>query len=197
MPPSSASSPVCLVDRPTRRPQNCFGHNNRRWRPIVQVRRRELTLLERLYLPEILRGMSVTLRHFFRKKVTLEYPEERPVLPPAYRGLPVLVRDETGRVKCVACQLCEFVCPPQAIRIRAEELPTGNNVEKTPERFDLNVLRCIFCGFCEEVCPENAIFLSDRFEFAPTSREEMIFPKEKLLELGGTRPDPIRKWAHK
>ncbi len=163
----------------------------------MQVPRKEMTLLERLYLPEVMRGLGVTFGHLFRKKVTVNYPEERPVLAEGYRGLPVLVRDQEGRTKCVACQLCEFVCPPQAIRIQATELPAGNNVEKTPERFDLNVLRCIFCGFCEEVCPEEAIFLSNHFEFAPTSREEMIFPKEKLLELGGVRPDPIRKWAHK
>ena len=163
----------------------------------MQVPRKEMTFFERLYIPEVLRGLSLTFGHLFSRKVTVEYPEERPKLAPGYRGLPVLVRDEDGRVKCVACQLCEFVCPPQAIRIVATELPEGNNVEKTPERFDLNVLRCIFCGFCEEVCPEEAIFLSNHFEFAPTSRAEMMFPKEKLLELGGVRPESIRKWAHK
>jgi NADH-quinone oxidoreductase subunit I len=163
----------------------------------MQVPRKELTLWERVYLPEVMRGLSLTFRHLFRRKVTVQYPEQRLPLSPKFRGLPVLVRDEDGRVKCVACQLCEFVCPPEAIRIEAGELPADNNVERTPKRFDLNVLRCIFCGFCEEVCPENAIFLSHHFEFAPTSREEMIFPKEKLLELGGIRPDPIKKWAHK
>jgi NADH-quinone oxidoreductase subunit I len=166
-------------------------------RKPVQVPRKQLTLWERLYLPEIMRGMSVTLRHLLRRKFTVQYPEQRLQLAPHFRGLPVLVRDEDERVKCVACQLCEFVCPPQAITITPRELPQENNVEKIPERFDLNVLRCIFCGFCEEVCPENAIFLSQRFEFAPTSREEMIFPMEKLLELGGVRPDPIKKWAQK
>ena len=163
----------------------------------MQVKRKQLTFWERIYLPEVARGLSVTFRHLFRRKVTLQYPEERPTLAPNFRGLPVLVRDETGRVKCVACQLCEFVCPPEAIRIEASELPAESNVERVPKRFDLNALRCIFCGFCEEVCPESAIFLSNRFEFAPTSREEMIFPKEALLEMGGVRPDPIRKWAHK
>jgi NADH-quinone oxidoreductase subunit I len=162
----------------------------------ILVKRRELTLWERAYLPEIARGLALTFRHIFRKKVTLQYPEERPVLAPNFRGLPVLVRDQAGRVKCVACQLCQFVCPPEAITIEPMELE-GSNVEKGPKRFDLNGLRCIFCGYCEEVCPEEAIFLSPHFEFAPTTRAEMIFPMEKLLELGGVRTDEIRKWDHK
>src|ERR1700752_1846717 len=146
------------------------------------VKRDKLSFWERLYVPAILGGLKVTARHFFKKKVTMQYPEEKWVVPPGYRGAPYLVRDQEGRTKCVACQLCEFVCPPQAISIVAKELPAGDNVEKGPERFDLNVFRCIFGGFWEEVCPEEVIFLSSHFEFAPTSREEMIFPKEKLLE---------------
>jgi len=161
------------------------------------VPRKQMTFWERVYIPEIVRGLSVTLRHLFGRKFTVQYPEQRVPLSPRFRGLPVLVRDDEGRVKCVACQLCEFVCPPEAISIVPEELPRGDNVEKTPARFDLNVLRCIFCGFCEEVCPEEAIFLCDRFEFAATTREEMIFDKDRLLELGGIRPDPIKKWANK
>jgi len=107
----------------------------------------------------------------------------------------VLVSDQNGRTKCVACQLCQFVCPPEAITIESREIAT--NVEKGPQTFDINMLRCIMCGYCEEVCPEEAIFLSRNFEFAPTTRAEMIFSKEKLLQLGGTRPDEIEKWAHK
>ena len=162
----------------------------------LQVKRRELSLLEKLYLPEIARGLTLTFRHIFRKKVTEQYPEERPKLAPNFRGMPVLVKDQDGRIKCVACQLCQFVCPPEAITIVPRELD-DSNVEKGPERFDLNGLRCIFCGYCEEVCPEEAIFLSRNFEFAPTSRAEMIFPKEKLLEMGGQRFDEIKKWEHK
>jgi NADH-quinone oxidoreductase subunit I len=162
----------------------------------IQVKRKELNFWERLYLPEIARGMSLTFKHLFGKKVTLQYPEERPVLAPNYRGMPVLVKDQHDRIKCVACQLCQFVCPPEAITITPRELD-GSNVEKGPERFDLNGLRCIFCGYCEEVCPEEAIFLSKNFEFAPTSRAEMILPMEKLLEMGGERHDEIEKWSHK
>ena len=162
----------------------------------ILVKRRQLSFLEKIYFPEIARGLKLTLTHIFKKKVTMQYPEERPKLAPNFRGLPVLVTDQDGRIKCVACQLCQFVCPPEAISITPRELD-GSNVEKEPERFDLNVLRCIFCGYCEEVCPEEAIFLSKHFEFAPTTRAEMLFPKEKLLELGGKRNDETMKWAHK
>lgn len=150
-------------------------------------------LLAATYLPSILKGMWITLRHIFRPKVTLQYPEETWTLPENYRGLPALVRDDEGRVKCVACFLCEYVCPPKAIRIEAQEIETG--VEKGPKVFDINMLRCIMCGYCEEVCPEQAIFLTPEYRTVGLSREEMIFPKERLLEMGGVRKDPIKKWS--
>ncbi|MCU0725980.1 MAG: NADH-quinone oxidoreductase subunit I [Planctomycetes bacterium] len=160
-----------------------------------KVERPALTLGEKLYLPAILKGLGLTLKHFFkRKKFTRQYPEEPTVVPEGYRGLPVLVKDDEGRVKCVACQMCEWVCPPEAIRIIPEELAVGNTIEKGPREFDLDTLRCIFCGLCEEACPEEAIFLSDKFEFAGGSREEMIFHKEKLLDLGGVRAAGAKKW---
>ncbi|HEU4401733.1 MAG TPA: NADH-quinone oxidoreductase subunit I [Candidatus Polarisedimenticolia bacterium] len=150
-------------------------------------------LLAATYLPSILKGMWITLRHIFRRKVTMQYPEETWRLPDNYRGLPALVRDDEGRVKCVACFLCEYVCPPKAIAIQAQEITTG--VEKGPRAFDINMLRCIMCGYCEEVCPEQAIFLTRESTTVGLSRAEMIFDKEKLLQMGGTRPDPIKKWA--
>lgn len=156
-----------------------------------------LDVLEKLYFSQIIQGLWITLKHIFRKKVTMQYPEQKWPLPPAYRGIPVLVKDQDQRAKCVACFLCEFICPPLAITITAGELPAGNNVEKYPETFEINMLRCIMCGLCEEVCPENAIYLSNHFELAGHSREELIYNKEKLLQLGGVRQDPIRKWAHK
>ncbi len=159
----------------------------------VKVRRVQTRgLLAATYLPSILKGMWITLRHIFRRKVTMQYPEERPNLPEAYRGLPALVRDDAGRVKCVACFLCQYVCPPKAIEIEADEIETG--VEKGPKSFDINMLRCIMCGYCEEVCPEQAIFMTKEYSTVGLSREEMIFPMEKLLDMGGVRPDPIRKW---
>ena len=152
-------------------------------------------ILANTYLPSVLKGMWITFRHMFRRKVTMQYPEESWPMPEGYRGLPALVKDDNERVKCVACYLCQYVCPPKAIHIEAQEITTG--VEKGPKVFDINMLRCIMCGYCEEVCPEEAIFLSRNFEFAPTTRAEMVFPKEKLLQLGGSRPDEIQKWAHK
>ncbi len=156
----------------------------------------KLTLAERLYVPEILRGLKLTLSHLFRPKVTMEYPEERWELPPNFRGAPALVKDQDGREKCVACFLCQEICPPQAITIVGGELP-GSNVEKYPLSFEIDMLRCIFCGFCEDVCPEEAIFLTKTFELAGYTREEMIFDKEKLYQLGGVRYDPVKKWDNK
>ena len=165
------------------------------------VKRRKLNFWERLYLPAVWGGFKVTIRHFFQKKVTLQYPEERPTIPPGYRGAPYLVRDQNNNTKCVSCQLCEFVCPPKAIRIippgPAGQMADRPNAEKMPKEFEINMLRCIFCGFCQEVCPEEAIFLMQDFSLTGTSREEMIYNKEKLLSLGGIHQDSILKWAKK
>ena len=164
------------------------------------VQRTELRWWERLYLPAVLNGFRVTLRHFFRRKVTMQYPEEKWVVPPGYRGAPYLVKDQEGRTKCVSCQLCEFICPPKAIRIvppgPAVDPATGN-VEKRPREFEINMLRCIFCGFCQEVCPEEAIFLLQDYAFTAGSRQELIYDLPKLLDLGGTHHDPIMKWKRK
>lgn len=164
----------------------------------MKIPRKKLTLAERLYLPEILRGLRLTFLHAVRPRdrVTRQYPETPSPIPEGYRGIPVLVRDDEGRIKCVACQLCEFVCPPEAIKIVPGEF-ADSNVEKYPARFDLNMLRCIYCGLCEEACPEEAIFMSDIPALVVASREEAILPKEKLLELGGVRPGGIHKWAAK
>lgn len=159
------------------------------------VERPALTLAERMYLPAVLKGMGLTLKYFFkRKKFTRQYPEERTITPPGYRGLPSLVRDDEGRVKCVACQMCEWVCPPEAIRIVPQQLAGDHPVEKGPKEFDLDTLRCIFCGLCEEACPEEAIFLSDTYEYAGPTRESMIFHKDRLLEIGGVRREGVKKW---
>jgi NADH-quinone oxidoreductase subunit I len=164
---------------------------------LLVRRPRSLTLAERIYLPGIVKGLWVTLRHIFRPKVTMQYPEERWKVPDYYRGIPALVKDQDGRTKCVACFLCQWVCPPRAITIHAHELENGNNVEKGPEQFEINMLRCIMCGYCEEVCPEEAIFMTKQYEVLGRSREELIFDKEKLLAIGGVRHDPIKKWDHK
>jgi NADH-quinone oxidoreductase subunit I len=164
------------------------------------VKKRKLGFFERLYLPAIIGGLKVSLRHFFSRKVTLQYPEERWVVPEGYRGAPYLVKDQEGRTKCVSCQLCEFVCPPRAIHIippGPAGAPEAGNVEKAPKEFDINMLRCIFCGYCQEVCPEEAIFLMQDYSLTGVSRDEMIYNKEKLLALGGVHQDQIQKWKRK
>ncbi|MEX2381637.1 MAG: NADH-quinone oxidoreductase subunit I [Opitutales bacterium] len=164
------------------------------------LQRKPLSWLEKTYLPQIFGGLKITIRQLFAPSVTLQYPEERPVIPPRYRGVPTLVKDPKGRVKCVSCQLCEFVCPPKAIRITPGEIPPDAptaHVEKAPREFEIDMLRCIYCGLCEEVCPEEAIFLQNVFSVTGYTRDEFKFKKEKLLELGGTLPDNHFKWDKK
>src|SRR5579862_5953076 len=169
------------------------------------VNRKPLTFWEKLYLPAIVGGFKVTIRHAVRslfggKTVTMEYPEQKWAVPADYRGAPYLVKDQEGRTKCVSCQLCEFVCPPKAIRIIPPGPagdPEAGNVEKAPKEFEINMLRCIFCGFCQEVCPEEAIYLMKDYSLTGTSREALIYNKEKLLALGGVHQDQIHKWKKK
>lgn len=166
----------------------------------VVLERKPLSLAERTYIPQIVQGLKVTMQNMFRPKVTLQYPDERPVIPKGYRGVPTLVMDPNGREKCVSCQLCEFVCPPKAIRITPgsiDEDAENAHVEKAPQEFEINMLRCIYCGFCQEVCPEEAIWLQNEYSLSGFSREEMVNNKKKLYELGGTLPDNHYKWDKK
>lgn len=168
--------------------------------PVVPLERKPLTLAERTYLPQIVGGLKTTIKHLVAKPVTLEYPEQRPAIPPGYRGVPTLVKDPNGREKCVSCQLCEFVCPPKAIRITPGDIPAdapNAHVEKAPKAFDIDMLRCIYCGFCQEVCPEEAIWLQSQYTMVGCTREEMVNHKDRLYELGGTLPDAHRKWDKK
>lgn len=167
---------------------------------IKKIERKPLTLAEKSYLPQIASGLKITLKNIFRPTVTLQYPEERPEIPEGYRGVPTLVKDPNGREKCVSCQLCEFVCPPKAIRITPGELDENSenaHVEKAPQEFEVNMLRCIYCGYCQEVCPEEAIWLQDTFSVSGYTREELVYKKDKLYELGGTLPDDHHKWDKK
>jgi NADH-quinone oxidoreductase subunit I len=173
----------------------------------ITVRRPNLNLRERLYLPAILSGMMITFRHFKnmllgRTKVTMQYPEEKwdSNLPEHYRGAPALVKDETGRVRCVACQLCEFICPPRAIKIIPGEFSPDDKfakVEKYPQEFDIDMIRCIYCGMCEEVCPEQAIYLRKDYAITGFTRADMVHNKEKLLEIGGVMHGVVLKWNEK
>ena len=167
---------------------------------VVPVPRKPLSLAERTYLPAIASGLKTTFKHLFQPHETLKYPEQRPPIPPGYRGVPTLVKDPNGREKCVSCQLCEFVCPPKAIRITPGEIPPDSNsahVERAPQAFEIDMLRCIYCCMCQEVCPEEAIFLQQQYSMAGYTREEMVNDKARLYELGGTLPDQHFKWDKK
>ncbi len=137
-----------------------------------------LSFLEQLYLPEIAKGLGLTLRYMFKPKFTRQYPEERFKPSGSYRGRPVLVDTAEGE-RCVACGLCSRVCPALAIEVQASQ--TEREKERYPVKFEINMLRCIFCGFCEEVCPEEAIVMSKDYDIVFTSQEEAILGKENLL----------------
>jgi NADH-quinone oxidoreductase subunit I len=138
-------------------------------------------LFERLYLPAIAGGLGITLRNMFHRSVVQSYPEVRWPTPPGFRGMPRLVMGEDGIEKCVACKLCEVVCPPRAIRIVMGEFRDLDMRERVPEEFDIDMGRCINCGYCEEACPKEAIVMSDLYEVAGFTREELVFDKAKLL----------------
>lgn len=143
------------------------------------IKYKDLTLLEKTYLPQIAKGLALTLQQVFRPKFTRQYPEEKWNAPASFRGRPVLVQEDNGVERCVACGLCSRVCPALAIEVQASE--TELEKERYPEKFEINMVRCIFCGFCEEVCPEEAIVMSNEYELVFTSQNEAVFGKDKLL----------------
>jgi NADH-quinone oxidoreductase subunit I len=145
--------------------------------PIIHSK--DLSFWQKLYIPEILKGMKITIAQMFRPKFTRQYPEERWNPSAAFRGRPVLVEDH-GVERCVACGLCSRVCPALAIEVQASESPYWK--ERYPVKFEINMLRCIFCGFCEEVCPEEAIVMSKEFELTFLHQEDGVFAKDKLLK---------------
>jgi len=172
---------------------------------VVRLSRPPMNPLEAVYVPEVLRGFGTTMRHFFtsfgqsklpvlgasKTSRAMQYPEERrehmPVLeggmnPGNFRGVHRLNRDESGRVKCVACMMCPTICPARCIHIVAGESPWDDR-EKYPVKFEIDELRCIFCGMCEEACPVDAIELTTEYDVVGLSRQEMVFDKEKLLNV--------------
>ena len=142
------------------------------------IRKKDLTIWEKMYIPEIVKGMRLTMSQIFKPKFTVQYPEQKFAPSASFRGRPVLVQ-ESGTERCVACGLCSRVCPSLAIEVQAAE--TEDEKERFPEKFEINMLRCIFCGFCEEVCPEEAIIMSNEYELAFHNQKDAIFGMDKLL----------------
>lgn len=134
-----------------------------------------------IFLAELASGMLLTLRYFFRPKVTLNYPYEKGPLSPRFRGEHALRRYPNGEERCIACKLCEAICPAQAITIEAEPRSDGS---RRTTRYDIDMVKCIYCGFCEEACPVDAIVEGPNFEFATETREELLYDKDKLLANG-------------
>lgn len=143
--------------------------------PVVQ---RTLRFTERLYLP-LLAGLRLTFRVMFRPRIVRAYPEVPIPRTSATRGQPRLAQNDDGTVRCVACGLCEFVCPAYAITIHGGD--TDRFIEREPKEFKIDMLRCILCGFCEEVCPKEAIYMGDELELAGPTRAEHVLHKEQLL----------------
>lgn len=140
---------------------------------------RKLNFLEKIYLPEVLKGLWYSFKQMLSPTVTMQYPEEQWDPPAIFRGRPVLVKDQ-GRERCVACGLCARACPPLAISMQANE-DAEDPKERYPDFFEINMLRCIYCGYCEEVCPEEAIVMSKDYDLVFESREDAIYDKERLL----------------
>lgn len=150
---------------------------------ILFIEPPELSIPERMYLPQIADGMLLTFKHMFKKRLTHNYPEQRlEVRKEVYRGVHRLNKDHQDRVACVACFMCSTACPANCIHIEAAESPWDDR-EKYPAKFEIDELRCIYCGMCEEACPVDAIELTPEFDIVGLCREEMVFDKEKLLEV--------------
>ena len=139
------------------------------------------TTARAIFLSELVSGMWLTFRYMFRPKLTLNYPFEKGPLSPRFRGEHALRRYPNGEERCIACKLCEAICPAQAITIEAEPREDGS---RRTTRYDIDMTKCIYCGLCEEACPVDAIVEGPNFEFATETREELMYDKTKLLANG-------------
>ncbi|MDP2599220.1 MAG: NADH-quinone oxidoreductase subunit I [Deltaproteobacteria bacterium] len=150
-------------------------------------RKERMTVWERLYLPEIFRGMGITAGHLLHNlfhiddRMTIEYPDKKKTLPPGYRAEHRLMLREDGQIRCTACLLCQTICPANCIEILAEE-SEDKTIEKRPKLFTINELRCVFCGLCVEACPCDAIRMdTGKYENASYNRKDLIYDIKKLV----------------
>src|SRR6195952_3020014 len=161
------------------------------------IESKPLNFWERAYLPAIVQGLGITMKHFFRKPVTISYPDEKREFSENFRGMHSLKRDENGAERCIACGLCALSCPAEAITMTAAERQKGEEglyrEEKYATTYEINMLRCIFCGLCEEACPKEAIFLTDRLVPTEFGRGEFIYGKDKLVEPVNERIDVTKR----
>jgi NADH-quinone oxidoreductase subunit I len=143
-----------------------------------------------LFLKEIVLGLALTMKYFFKPKVTINYPYQKGPISPRFRGEHALRRYDDGEERCIACKLCEVICPAQAITIEAEEREDGS---RRTTIYDIDMLKCIYCGFCQEACPVDAIVEGPNFEFATETRDELYYNKEKLLANGDRWEPALRQ----
>ncbi|AFD08732.1 NuoI/complex I 23 kDa subunit family protein [Solitalea canadensis] len=150
------------------------------------LEQKPMNFWERMYLPAIFQGLTITLSHFFKKKATVEYPDVKREFSQNFRGIHSLKRDEEGRERCTACGLCALSCPAEAITMIAAERKPGEEglyrEEKYAAKYEINMLRCIFCGFCEEACPKEAIYLDGDIPPSNFERDNFIYGKDRLVE---------------
>ncbi|MBL8341421.1 MAG: NADH-quinone oxidoreductase subunit NuoI [Rubrivivax sp.] len=150
-------------------------------------------VLSSFMLLELWKGMALTGRHFLAKNIVIQFPEEKTPLSPRFRGLHALRRYENGEERCIACKLCEAVCPALAITIESEVRADGSRRTK---RYDIDLTKCIFCGFCEESCPVDSIVETHHFEYHGEKRGDLYFTKDMLLAVGDRYEAEIAKRRH-
>lgn len=152
--------------------------------------KRAAHIVKSLFLQELIKGLSVTGRHLFKKKITVQYPDEKTPMSFRFRGLHAQRRYPNGEERCIACKLCEAVCPALAITIDSDVRDDGS---RRTTRYDIDLSKCIFCGFCEEACPVDAIVETRIFEYHGEDRDDLYYTKDKLLAVGDKMEESIAR----